>query len=315
MKWVALRKKDESIHVNSQNATGVVTEAKDLTHLENGNLFIGSLPLLETTEIKFVGQNNILFCEEGVNIQNSKITFKGDNALVYLGRNKHKYLLSLSINHNSVFHMGRNNYINGRLNIILSERKHFFVGNDGLFSFGIWVRNADPHLIYSCDSFRRINPTKSIFIGDHVWVGQSVFLLKGTQIDSGSIIGAMSVCSGKRINHNSSWAGNPIRRIGDSIFWDRACVHRWRETETDLSQCYYDFVKGNNNLSIDSWMFQYDPTQVISFDEMDVILDGDNPKEKADYLSSLAAKAEKNRFVHLIEPQEEKKALQTDKEA
>ena len=170
----------------------------DFESLQNGNRLIGTSPLLYNTTIRFVGCNNIIFCEEDVVIENSSITFDGNNALVYLGRSIHKYHLSLSLNHNSVFHIGKNNYINGNMHVILSERKHIFIGNQCLFSLGIWMRNADPHLIYSCDSGQRLNSTRSIYIGDHVWIGQSVFILKGTEIDSGSIIGAMSVIAGKK---------------------------------------------------------------------------------------------------------------------
>lgn len=80
------------------------------------------------------------------------------------------------------------------------------------------MRNSDAHLIYSCSSGRRINPTQSIYVGEHVWMGQDVRLLKGTQIDSGSIIGAASVVAGKKIMHNSSWSANPSRQIGEGVF-------------------------------------------------------------------------------------------------
>ena len=68
------------------------------------------------------------------------------------------------------------------MNVILSEQKHLFIGNDCLLSFGIWVRNADPHLIYDVESHKRVNPTKSIYIGDHVWIGQSAMILKGRKV-------------------------------------------------------------------------------------------------------------------------------------
>ncbi len=279
-------------------AAEIVHDPADLEHLQNGNRFMGSLPSLHNTLIHFYGKNNILYCEEGVVIEDSDIKFKGDNALVYLGRNRHKYLLSLTMNHNNVFHMGRDNYINGDIHVVLSEEKHFFAGDDGLYSFGVWARNADPHLIYSCETGQRINPTKSIYIGDHVWIGQSVFLLKGTQIDSGSIIGAMAVVSGKKIGHNSSWAGNPVRKVSDSVFWDGVCVHLWKEAETEKSRRYEDYIAGSSQ-SADAYIYRYDPSQVISFDELDRMFDGGRPLEKLEYLQSLAAENRKNRFVHL----------------
>lgn len=83
---------------------------------------------------------------------------------------------------------------------------------------GIWIRNADPHLIYDINTKKRINNTKSIFIGDHVWLGQSVIILKGTQIASGSIVGAMGLVSETMIPSNECWGGVSAKRIRGGVF-------------------------------------------------------------------------------------------------
>lgn len=82
------------------------------------------------------------------------------------------------------------------------------------------------------ESKERINQSKSVFVGDHVWLGQSSMLLKGTQIGSGSIIGAGSVVAGKQIPSNTAWAGNPVRKVKSGVFWSGQCVHRWKDKET-----------------------------------------------------------------------------------
>ena len=209
-----------------------VTQPEMFASLENGNRFMGELPEMVNSSVTFTGKNNVFFCEKRVKLNNTNIKFNADNAIVYLCENNNDYKLSLNVYNGNVFYSGKNNYFNGVMNVILSEQKHLFIGNDCLLSFGIWVRNADPHLIYDVESHNRINPTKSIFIGDHVWVGQSAMILKGTQAESGSIIGAMSVVSNKKIDANSSWAGNPAKKIKDGVFWNRPCVHTWTEKQT-----------------------------------------------------------------------------------
>lgn len=92
------------------------------------------------------------------------MTFNGNNSVIYLCRNKHLYKLDVVTYNNSAFYVGQNNYFNGKLSAILSEQKHIFIGDDGLFSFGIWMRIADPHLIYHTDSKKRINPTKAFIL-------------------------------------------------------------------------------------------------------------------------------------------------------
>jgi len=144
------------------------------------------------SKINFYGKNNILFIEDGVILKNSTISFNRDNSVVYLGRNRHNYFLNCSVNNSNAVYIGQDCYINGTMNLIASEGKNIIIGDDGLFSFGIWVRTADPHLIYDVDIKQRLNYSKSVLIGDHVWLGQQSLILKGTQIGSGSVLGGDS---------------------------------------------------------------------------------------------------------------------------
>ncbi len=264
-----------------------ITRPEELNNLEN-NKFVGTLPKMNNSTICFRGQNNVLYCEDGVELVNSSIEFNADNAICFLSCNKHPYKINVSVNNNNVFYMGSDNYINGNVHIVLSEEKHLFVGNDCLFSFGIWIRNADPHLIYDCNNMKRINPTKSIYIGDHVWLGQSAMILKGTQICSGCIIGAMSVVSGKRISSNSLYAGNPAKKIKENIFWDGKCVHKWNKKTTDNNLIY----KSND------FIYNYVPNEYIAFDDIENKLSSIvTAEKKLEYLLTLRENKSKNRFT------------------
>ena len=74
--------------------------------------------------------------------------------------------------------------------------------------------------------------SKSIVIGDHVWIGQNSLILKGTYVGSGAIIGANSVVSGKKIGSNSIWAGNPVKELRKGIYWLRTSSKNWGMEET-----------------------------------------------------------------------------------
>ena len=181
-----------------------IITAGQLGEMENGNRILGEASQLVNSKIAFHGKGNILICEQSVRIVNSTISFNGSNSIVYLSQSRHHYYLSASLYNNSTLYIGKNSFLNGTLNIILSEQKHCLIGNESLISWGIWIRTADPHLVYDSRTNQRINPSKSVFIGDHVWIGQSAMLLKGTQIDSGSIIGAASLVAGKKVPYNES---------------------------------------------------------------------------------------------------------------
>lgn len=259
--------------------------------------FQGALPTIKNTLIQIKGENNILYCEDGVSIKDSKIYFKGDNSLVYLSSSASDYKLNVNIHHDCVLSFGGRCYINKAITIILSEQRHVIIGKRSIFSTGIKIRNADSHLIYDYDSYERINQTKSVFLGDHIWIGHDAVILKGTQISSGAIIGAASVVAGKKIAHNTSNAGNPVREIKKNIFWDGSCVDSWREDKTMKSQTYkaYSVIK---KWSQDEFKYEYDPKTVLDFDSIDSEINSiHDVDERLDYIKRLNHNENKNRFV------------------
>ena len=128
--------------------------------------------------------------------------------------------------------LGRDIYFNGPLNAICSEEKNILIGHNCLISFGVWIRTADPHLIYDAETLSRINPSLSVLIGQSVWIGQQVMILKGAEIGSGSIIGARSVVPKKKVGNNECWGGNPASKIKSNIFWSGECVHNYTAKKT-----------------------------------------------------------------------------------
>lgn len=277
----------------------IIEKKEDLLNLKC-NKFKGELPIMENSKIVFNGSNNILFCDKSVILNNSIIEFNGDNSIIFLASNIHKYCLSLSINHNSTLYIDKNNYFNGNIHIILSEESNLIIGKNSLFSFGIWLRTADPHLIYDNKTKFRINKSKSIYIGDHVWIGQNALLLKGTNIDSGSIVGAASVISGKKIKNNSIYGGNPAKLLKKNIFWDESCVHKWKKSDTKNSLEYNKFISNKPNLTKDQFIYKYNKEESINYDEIEKNLKIKNVNERYKYISNLYKNENKNRFVHNI---------------
>ncbi len=188
---------------------------------------------LVNSSVTFHGEGNILFVEDGVTLERSSITFHGNRSVVYLSKNMHPYLLKISVYHNSTVYFGRDCYFNGIMTVIASELKNVLIGNEGLFSFGIWIRTADPHLLYRIESGKRINPSRSVLVGDHVWLGQQCMLLKGAEIGSGAVIGAGTVCPHKRIPSNTVYAGVPARQVASGVFFSKECTHGWTPEMVD----------------------------------------------------------------------------------
>ena len=255
-----------------------------------GNLLVGVTPQhLEKCKITFNGSGNILFLEkENIKLRaGSKITFCGSNGLCYLSSSNKDYALDISIHNNCSFACGSDNYFNGVLRAVLSEGRSFLIGNSCLFSFGIWVRLADPHLIYDCASKERINYSKDVVIGDHVWIGQDAMLLKGSVIGSGSIIGAKSLISGKTVNSNSVWGGNPVKQIRNGTFWEESCVHTWDAEKTNKFRV----------MDTNRFIFSSDKSTLDAPKVMEHLKSLNTPEERLEFIKeNLRSKKLNNRF-------------------
>ncbi|MBE7090177.1 MAG: hypothetical protein E7362_05175 [Clostridiales bacterium] len=146
-----------------------------------------------------------------------------------------------------------------------------------------WV--SDSHLIFDCNNLQRINYAKSIYIGDHVWLGKLTNVLKGSKIGSGAIVGTHSVVT-KKIPSNTSWGGVPARQIGKDVFFVGYNAQPYKAEDIEVHSTYQS----------DRWIFNEDEN-TICFDQIENALNSlGNPTEKANYLVELDKNKKKNRF-------------------
>ena len=101
------------------------------------------------------------------------------------------------------------------------ESKKITVGNDCMFSNKIQLRTSDSHSILD-ENAKRINLGGDIEIGNHVWIGNEVMVLKGTTIPDNCIVGARSIVTASLCAPpNSIIAGIPARVVKTNINWKR----------------------------------------------------------------------------------------------
>lgn len=107
----------------------------------------------------------------------------------------------------------------GSINLI--NGKDINIGKDCMFSGGIFIANGDFHTIIDMKSNVRINEGKSIRIGNHVWLGADVKVLKGSIIPDGCVVGTGAIVSGVQQVENAIYAGTPARCVKTNINWNR----------------------------------------------------------------------------------------------
>lgn len=169
-------------------------------------------------KLEFKGSDNIVFFASASSFIN--IVFHQNNSLVFIGDNAGSSWAwgNIAVANDSICYIGNNTTFHGvHMNAV--ESKNIIIGNDCMFSWGIWLDTTDHHMIFS-ESYERINTGKSIYMGDHIWCARELAILKGGFIASGSILGAKSMDSGIKFS-NSIYAGNPSKLIKDNIFWAR----------------------------------------------------------------------------------------------
>lgn len=219
------------------------------------NEIIGEIQYINSS-IEFKGNNNKFICNSNLTLENCKIRFTGSNSLIYIDKNDYPISLNMRVGNDSVIYIGKDCYTNRTSHLYATERKNIIIGNQMLLSFNTYFRTADPHIIYDCNTKERINFSKSILIGDKVWIGQDALILKGTILGSGSIIGGHSVVSNKIIRSNSLYAGNPVKKIRDNVFFaSPKSTHNFDEQEEITTRVYeqtddYIYEKDKNTLSL-----------------------------------------------------------------
>ena len=178
-----------------------------------------STTLLIGCKIKAKGKNNrIVFRGKG-GFKNTQITIHGNGNTV-------EFAEGVSMDGGDIILDGDSNHLVvgngtkfcGKIHIAIIEGTKVCIGEKGLFSSDITLRTGDSHSILNSQG-QRINPSKDIKIGDHVWVGNHVIITKGTQIANNCVVGTGSVVTKGCEEKNVVLAGTPAKIVKQDITW------------------------------------------------------------------------------------------------
>jgi acetyltransferase-like isoleucine patch superfamily enzyme len=118
---------------------------------------------------------------------------------------------TIYVNNNASLILG-SGYIGDNLSLSCFDRVE--IGHDVAISECVTIRDSDNHTIVGNEG----NSTQPIKIGNHVWIGMNVTILKGVTIGDGAIIAAGSVVN-KDVPSRSLCGGVPVRVIKTDVEW------------------------------------------------------------------------------------------------
>lgn len=185
-----------------------------------------SVPKNKNIKITIIGKNNKINISEDISFKSEiRIQIVGDNNIVEIGKALTQFELYMGAKDNRPVyncHFKFGNSFSGRVVYTLLENNSSIMIGDGcMFSTLIEMCGSDHHAIMN-EKNEVINLARSIEIGDHVWIGKGVLILKNSKIPSGCIVGANSVVTKSFETPNSVIAGNPARKVKEGIHWDEA---------------------------------------------------------------------------------------------
>lgn len=143
----------------------------------------------------------------------------------------------------SSIHIGEECTFESNIELHANSGKKIIIGRDCMFSHDIDMWAGDGHSIFDVTTGQNINSVyekqlphrNAIIIGEHVWVGKGAFIMHGTNIGTGSLIGAKSVVKGQFPN-NCTISGNPARLVRKNCAWSRIMT---TESITDCGKSEY----------------------------------------------------------------------------
>lgn len=252
------------------------------------NKIIGK-PQLIDSEINFRGINNILYCDGDIKLVNSSLNFDGNNAIVYLSTTESEYNLDLYVYNSSLIFIGKNNELDSNLSITVKEHQNLVIGSDCTFGRNVSIRTGDNYPIYNLVSKKRVNFSKSVFIGDHVALGDYSYISSGARIGSGAVIENKTFVPQNFIGISNSFIfGNPAQVMQQEVFFTPDSLDNYTPEDSINSSDYKS----------DIFIYNFVANETFDLTKIDKIISDLGKEQKIEFVQKLFIQNKrKNRFT------------------
>lgn len=150
---------------------------------------------------------------------NNKLSFVWINDGIIIFKSKASMHNGTAIKNYGVLIFGCRFHIPATATIICYKKIEF--GDDVLVGWGFEIMDGDAHKLYDKDdSIKRLNPDKEIRIGNKVWFGANVNVLKGVETGDNMIVAAGTTLTKSVLENNCVVGGNPVQILRKNIIWE-----------------------------------------------------------------------------------------------
>lgn len=174
----------------------------------------------DNSSIQILGNNNTIYIESRCSFKDFRLIIRGDNNHIIIKRGVWFSGGAISVASFSTLEIGERSSFGNRLEMVIESAK-VIIGNDCMIAAGLRLKTTDIHGIYDLDGGKLINPPEDVIIGDYVWFGKDVIVLKGSDVGACNIITMESIFSDKS-GAFELWEGRPARKIRENVTWSKS---------------------------------------------------------------------------------------------
>lgn len=181
--------------------------------------------LIKYSQIAIMGKNNQIIIEEGCKIYGIEIYIRGDNNILFIGKNTNVnqsslgavFSVSLKGNGNKI-HLGARAQIRGRADITAHGGTQIIIGDDFGMTADAEIRSGDGHQMINDDGVA-YNMPQDIHIGNNCWVGMRATIQKGVILQNDTIVAKNSIVTKSFDCNHIMIGGIPAKIIKTGVTW------------------------------------------------------------------------------------------------
>ncbi len=177
-----------------------------------------------SSKIHFRGDCGLIRIHQSTYRRSDKIrVICGDRSYVEINRGVVNFLLSVECEApGSTVVIGRNaTVMTARIRVTAEPDLECIIGSGALISANVNFRPSDGHTIFDINNPLNVlnEPLRGIHVGNHVWIGADVTILKDVTIPDDCVIGRGSLVTCRPYETHSIIAGVPARTIRTGVSW------------------------------------------------------------------------------------------------